>query len=66
MEDSFNNVLSVIYAVISLRYSVPLVCFGNKIVTGIVCGVNSFLIIQSRLLVTLFEVAHGFYPAAYV
>jgi hypothetical protein len=29
-------------------------------------GVNSFLIVQSRILVTLFEVAHGFYPAAYI
>jgi len=29
-------------------------------------GINSFLIVQSRILVTLFEVAHGFYPAAYI
>ncbi|TVY41848.1 hypothetical protein LOCC1_G004835 [Lachnellula occidentalis] len=29
-------------------------------------GVNSFLIVQSRILVTLFEVGHGFYPAAYI
>lgn len=29
-------------------------------------GVNSFQVIQSRLLLTLFEVAHGFYPAAYI
>lgn len=29
-------------------------------------GVNSFLTVQSRILVTLFEVAHGFYPAAYI
>jgi hypothetical protein len=29
-------------------------------------GLNSFLIVQSRILVTLFEVAHGFYPAAYI
>jgi hypothetical protein len=29
-------------------------------------GINSFPIIQSRILVTLFEVAHGFYPAAYI
>jgi hypothetical protein len=29
-------------------------------------GINSVLIIQSRILVTLFEIAHGFYPAAYI
>jgi hypothetical protein len=29
-------------------------------------GINSFLIIQSRILVTLFEIAHGIYPAAYI
>lgn len=29
-------------------------------------GINSFLVVQSRILVTLFEVAHGFYPAAYI
>ncbi|TVY23821.1 hypothetical protein LHYA1_G007573 [Lachnellula hyalina] len=29
-------------------------------------GVNSFLTVQSRILVTLFEVGHGFYPAAYI
>ncbi|TAQ87791.1 hypothetical protein B7494_g3891 [Chlorociboria aeruginascens] len=29
-------------------------------------GINSVLIVQSRILVTLFEVAHGFYPAAYI
>ena len=29
-------------------------------------GINSPLIIQSRILVTLFEIAHGFYPAAYI
>jgi Fungal Zn(2)-Cys(6) binuclear cluster domain len=29
-------------------------------------GVNSFLIVQSRILVTLFEIAHGFYPAAFI
>jgi hypothetical protein len=29
-------------------------------------GINSFPIIQSRILITLFEVSHGFYPAAYI
>jgi len=29
-------------------------------------GINSFLTIQSRILVTLFEVAHGLYPAAFI
>jgi hypothetical protein len=29
-------------------------------------GINTFTIVQSRILVTLFEVAHGFYPAAYI
>ncbi|KAF8863900.1 hypothetical protein BDZ45DRAFT_582934 [Acephala macrosclerotiorum] len=29
-------------------------------------GLNSLEIIQARILVTLFEVAHGFYPAAYI
>jgi hypothetical protein len=29
-------------------------------------GINSLLIVQSRILVTFFEVAHGFYPAAYI
>lgn len=29
-------------------------------------GVNSFQVIQSRILLTLFEVAHGLYPAAYI
>lgn len=29
-------------------------------------GLNSLTLIQSRILVTLFEVAHGFYPAAYI
>ncbi|KAK9328270.1 hypothetical protein V1520DRAFT_328417 [Lipomyces starkeyi] len=29
-------------------------------------GLNSFQIVQSRILVTLFEVAHGLYPAAYI
>lgn len=38
----------------------------TSIVSAEVLGINSFLIIQSRILVTLFEVAHGFYPAAYI
>ncbi|KAE9367245.1 hypothetical protein N431DRAFT_495533 [Stipitochalara longipes BDJ] len=29
-------------------------------------GINSFLIVKSRILVTLFEIAHGFYPAAFI
>lgn len=29
-------------------------------------GVNSFSIVQSRILVTLFEVAHGFHSTAYI
>ena len=29
-------------------------------------GFNSFPIIQSRILITLFEISHGFYPAAYI
>lgn len=29
-------------------------------------GINSVLAVQSRLLVTLFEVGHGFYPGAYI
>ena len=29
-------------------------------------GFNSFPIVQSRILITLFEVSHGFYPAAYI
>lgn len=29
-------------------------------------GSNSLEIVQARVLVTLFEVAHGFYPAAYI
>lgn len=29
-------------------------------------GINSLLVVQSRILVTLFEIAHGFYPAAYI
>ncbi|KAF1809826.1 hypothetical protein P152DRAFT_516511 [Eremomyces bilateralis CBS 781.70] len=29
-------------------------------------GFNSFPIVQSRILTTLFEVSHGFYPAAYI
>ena len=29
-------------------------------------GMNAFPIVQSRALVTLFEVAHGYYPAAYI
>ncbi|KAK4957081.1 hypothetical protein LTR10_005039 [Elasticomyces elasticus] len=29
-------------------------------------GLNSLSIIQSRILVTLFEVSHGFYPAAFI
>ena len=29
-------------------------------------GMNSLEIVQARILVTLFEVAHGFYPAAYI
>ncbi|KUJ07160.1 uncharacterized protein LY89DRAFT_631706 [Mollisia scopiformis] len=29
-------------------------------------GLNSFPIVQSRILITLFEVSHGFYPAAYI
>ena len=29
-------------------------------------GINSFLVVQTRILVTLFEIAHGFYPAAYI
>ncbi|TVY84644.1 hypothetical protein LSUE1_G000521 [Lachnellula suecica] len=29
-------------------------------------GINSLLVVQSRIMVTLFEVAHGFYPAAYI
>jgi len=29
-------------------------------------GINSAKIVQARILVTLFEVAHGFYPAAYI
>ncbi|GFG25991.1 hypothetical protein IFM61606_05954 [Aspergillus udagawae] len=29
-------------------------------------GITSFKIVQARTLITLFEVAHGFYPAAYI
>jgi hypothetical protein len=29
-------------------------------------GLNSSLIVHARILVTLFEVGHGFYPAAYI
>lgn len=29
-------------------------------------GFNSFPIVQARILITLFEVSHGFYPAAYI
>jgi hypothetical protein len=29
-------------------------------------GLNSFQIVQARILVTLYEVAHGLYPAAYI
>lgn len=29
-------------------------------------GFNSIPIVQSRILITLFEVSHGFYPAAYI
>ena len=29
-------------------------------------GINSLEVVQSRLLITLFEVAHGLYPAAYI
>ncbi|KAK9234997.1 hypothetical protein V1525DRAFT_452332 [Lipomyces kononenkoae] len=29
-------------------------------------GINSFLIVQSKVLVTLFEIAHGFYLSAYI
>jgi hypothetical protein len=29
-------------------------------------GINSLLIIQARILVILFELAHGFYPGAYI
>jgi hypothetical protein len=29
-------------------------------------GINSFSVVKSRILVTLFEVAHGLYPAAYI
>lgn len=29
-------------------------------------GINSVLTVQSRILVTLFEIAHGYYPAAYI
>ena len=36
----------------------------SALVEGI--GINSLLVVQSRLLIALFEAAHGFYPAAYV
>jgi hypothetical protein len=36
----------------------------NSVIEGI--GINSLEVVQSRLLITLFEVAHGFYPAAYI
>lgn len=29
-------------------------------------GLNSPVLVQSRILVTLYEVAHGMYPAAYI
>ncbi|KAF2115878.1 hypothetical protein BDV96DRAFT_59676 [Lophiotrema nucula] len=29
-------------------------------------GFNSFPLVQSRILITLFEVSHGFYPAAFI
>jgi hypothetical protein len=29
-------------------------------------GLNSIVLVQSRILTTLFEVSHGFYPAAYI
>lgn len=29
-------------------------------------GINTVLLVQSRILMTLFEVAHGFFPAAYI
>lgn len=31
-----------------------------------VLGINSFGIIQARILINLFEILHGFYPAAYI
>lgn len=38
----------------------------NSISSTEVLGLNSFQIVQSRILVTLYEVAHGLYPAAYI
>ncbi|KAH8663395.1 hypothetical protein BGZ60DRAFT_411213 [Tricladium varicosporioides] len=41
-------------------------CTKSSITSTEGLGINSLLIVQSRILVTLFEVAHGFYPAAYI
>lgn len=38
----------------------------SHLTTAEALGVNSFLSVQSRILVTLFEIGHGFYPAAYI
>jgi hypothetical protein len=45
----------------------PLYYYTKNIIASIEgLGINSFPVIQSRILVTLFEVAHGFYPASYI
>lgn len=41
-------------------------CFKSLISLVEGLGVNSLEILQARTLVTLFEVAHGFYPAAHI
>lgn len=41
-------------------------CTKGWIVSMEGLGINSLEVVQSRLLITLFEVAHGLYPAAYI
>lgn len=41
-------------------------CVKGAIALAEGLGINSYLLVQSRILVTLFEVAHGLYPAAYI
>jgi hypothetical protein len=42
------------------------ICTKSNLASAEGLGINSFLTVQTRILVTLFEVGHGFYPAAYI
>jgi len=42
------------------------ICTKSNLAAAEGLGIHSSLTVQARVLITLFEVVHGFYPAAYI